>query len=81
LHLPVSIHGLIINGLVAQARHNISTGKLEGFNNKIKVVKRIGYGCRNEDCFFTLIRYMSIPTVRFQSRGKREEPIISTLYI
>ena len=46
-----------IEGLVAHARHNISTGKLEGFNNKIKVVKRIGYGYRNEDYFFTLIRY------------------------
>lgn len=31
-------------GLIAHAEHNISTGKLEGFNNKIKVSKRIGYG-------------------------------------
>ena len=59
-----------IEGLVAHARHRISTGKLEGFNNKIKVVKRIGYGYRNEDYFFTLIRYMSIPAVRFQSPRK-----------
>lgn len=33
-------------GLIAHAEHNISTGKLEGFNNKIKVSKRIGYGYR-----------------------------------
>ena len=59
-----------IEGLVAHARHNISTGKLEGFNNKIKVSKRIGYGYRDEDYFFTLIRYMSIPAVRFQSPRK-----------
>ena len=59
-----------IEGLVAHARHNISTGKLEGFNNKIKVAKRIGYGYRDEDYFFTLIRYMSIPAVRFQSPRK-----------
>ena len=59
-----------IEGLVAHARHNISTGKLEGFNNKIKVAKRIGYGYRNEDYFFTLIRYMSIPAVRTQSPRK-----------
>ena len=32
------------------------TDKLEDFNNKIKVAKRIGYG--------TLIRYLSIPSVR-----------------
>ena len=37
---------------------------LEGFNNKIKVAKRIGYGYRDDDFFFTLIRYLSIPSVR-----------------
>ena len=53
-----------INGLVAHAVHQISTGKLEGFNNKIKVAKRIGYGYRNEDYFFKLIRYLALPSVR-----------------
>lgn len=59
-----------IDGLIAHARHKITTGKLEGFNNKIKVAKRIGYGYRNEDYFFTLIRYMSIPAVRGLSPRK-----------
>ena len=59
-----------LEGLVAQARHNISTGRQEGFNNKIKVAKRIGYGYRNEGYFFTIIRYMSIPAVRTQSPKK-----------
>lgn len=59
-----------LDGLVAHARHNISTGRQEGFNNKIKVAKRIGYGYRNEGYFFTLIRYMSIPAVRTQSPKK-----------
>ncbi|HAN42892.1 MAG TPA: hypothetical protein DCP98_05635 [Sphaerochaeta sp.] len=59
-----------LDGLVAHARHNISTGRLEGFNNKIKVAKRIGYGYRNEGYFFTLVRYMSIPAVRTQSPKK-----------
>lgn len=45
-----------IPGLVAHARHRISTGPLEGFNNKIKVVKRIGYGYRNDEHFFTMIK-------------------------
>ena len=31
-------------GLAAHAMFQISTGKLEGFNNKIKVAKRIAYG-------------------------------------
>lgn len=50
-----------MDGLVAHAAFQISTGKLEGFNNKIKVAKRTGYGYRNDDYFFTLIRYLSIP--------------------
>ena len=50
-----------LEGLVSHAVHPINTGKLEGFNNKIKVAKRIGYGYRNDDYFFTLVRYISIP--------------------
>lgn len=56
-----------ISGLAAHAPFQISTGKLEGFNNKIKVAKRIGYGYRNDDYFFSLIRFLSLPHVRFQS--------------
>ena len=36
-----------IPGLVAHAVFPISTGKLEGFNNKIKVLKRNAFGLRN----------------------------------
>jgi len=57
-------------GLVSHARHAISTGPLEGFNNKIKVAKRIGYGYRNDKHFFTLIKYLSLPHVRCQSPRK-----------
>ena len=53
-----------MEGLISHAIYPISTGKLEGFNNKIKVAKRIGYGFRNDDYFFTLIRYLSLPSVR-----------------
>ena len=42
----------------------ISTGKLEGFNNKTKVAKRIGYGYRDDDYFFTLIRYFALPSLQ-----------------
>ena len=51
-----------LEGLISHATHQISTGKLEGLNNKIKVAKRIGYGYRNDDYFFTLVRYISIPS-------------------
>jgi len=62
--------GKRLPGLAAHAIHPISTGKLEGFNNKIKVAKRIGYGYRDDDFFFTLIRYFSIPSVRSPSNKK-----------
>ena len=50
-----------IDGLANHAKHSISTGKLEGFNNRIQVAKRIGYGYRDDDCFFTTIRSIPIP--------------------
>ena len=59
-----------IDGLIAYASHPISTGKLEGFNNRIKVAKRIAYGYRDEDYFFSLIQFLSIPSVRDQSHRK-----------
>ena len=52
-----------IPGLIAHARHKIGTGKLECFNNKIKVAKRIGYGYRNDEHFFTMIKYISISKI------------------
>lgn len=50
-----------LDGLVAHAKFQINTGRLEGFNNKIKVAKRNAYGFRNLDFFFTYIRFISIP--------------------
>lgn len=57
-------------GLAAHATYSISTGKLEGFNNKIKVAKRIGYGYRDDDFFFTLICYLFILSVCSPSHKK-----------
>ena len=59
-----------LDGLIAHASHPISTGKLEGFNNRIKVAKRIAYGYRDEDYFFSLIKFISILSVRSQSLKK-----------
>ena len=56
-----------IEGLIAHAVHPISTGKLEGLNNKIKVAKRIGYGYRDDEYFFTLIRFMTLPPLHYSS--------------
>lgn len=50
-----------LDGLVAHAKFQINTGKLEGFNNKIKVAKRNSYGFRNLNFFFTYIRFLSLP--------------------
>jgi len=56
-----------LDGLAAHAVFPISTGKLEGFNNKIKVAKRIGYGYRDDEYFFTLVRYLALPVAWLES--------------
>ena len=38
-------------GLLSYFRHRISTGPLEGLNNKIKVLKRMAYGYRDQEYF------------------------------
>ena len=43
-------------GLLAYFKHRISTGPLEGLNNKIKVLKRQAYGYRDM-AFFKLRHY------------------------
>ena len=39
-------------GIIAHATDRISTGKLEGINNKIKTLRRQGYGYPDDDYFF-----------------------------
>ncbi len=39
------------NGIISHCKHQIHTSKLEGVNNKIKVVKRIAYGFHDLEYF------------------------------
>jgi transposase len=41
-----------IKGITAHATYPISTGKVEGINNKIKTLRRQGYGYPDDDYFF-----------------------------
>ena len=43
-------------GIVAHCRWPLHTSVLEGINNKIKVIKRMAYGFRDDDYFFLKIR-------------------------
>lgn len=43
-------------GILAHCKYPLHTGLLEGINNKIKVLKRIAYGFRNDTYFFLKIR-------------------------
>jgi transposase len=42
--------------IVAHCRWRLSTSLLEGINNKIKVIKRMAYGFRDDEYFFLKIR-------------------------
>ena len=43
-------------GILAHCRYPLHTSVLEGINNKIKVLKRMAYGFRDDDYFFLKIR-------------------------
>ncbi|MFW0859066.1 MAG: ISL3 family transposase [Dehalococcoidia bacterium] len=43
-------------GLINHCYYPINTGKLEGMNNKIKVIKRIAYGFHDDDYFILKIK-------------------------
>jgi transposase len=47
-------------GILNWYKHRISTGKLEGFNNKIKVLKRKAYGYRDFDFFILKIHALHV---------------------
>ena len=45
-----------LHGIVASAKFALNTCTLEGINNKIKLIKRMGYGYRDTDYFFLKIK-------------------------
>jgi transposase len=45
-----------LDGILASARWPLNTSVLEGINNKIKVIKRMAYGFRDDEYFFLKIR-------------------------
>ena len=47
---------LLWEGIVASATYRLNTSVLEGMNNKIKVIKRMAYGYRDNGYFFLKIK-------------------------
>ncbi|MBC8478526.1 ISL3 family transposase [bacterium] len=45
-----------LQGIIAHSRWPLHTSLIEGVNNRIKVIKRMGYGFRDEEYFFLKIR-------------------------
>jgi transposase len=45
-----------VRGILAHCRYPLHTGLVEGINNKIKVLKRMAYGFRDDAYFFLRIR-------------------------
>lgn len=45
-----------IEGVISHCRYPLHTGIIEGINNKIKVIKRMAYGYRDDAYFFLKIR-------------------------
>jgi hypothetical protein len=53
------------SNLSTDPKFPINTGKLEGFNNKIKVTKRNAYGFRNLDFFFPISAFFLYPEASY----------------
>jgi len=45
-----------LSGILAHCRHKLNTSFLEGMINKVKVIKRVAYGFRDQEYFFLKIR-------------------------
>lgn len=45
-----------LHGIIGHARYRLHTGLIEGMNNRIKVIKRMAYGYRDQEYFFLKIR-------------------------
>lgn len=45
-----------VKGIIASATHHLNTSLLEGVNNRIKVIKRMAYGYRDNSYFFLKIK-------------------------
>ena len=43
-------------GIIAHCRFPLHTGVIEGMNNRIKLIKRMAYGFRDDHYFFLKIR-------------------------
>ena len=52
-----------LSGILAHCRWPLHTSLLEGINNKIKVIKRMAYGFRDDQYFFLKIR-AAFPGIR-----------------
>lgn len=56
-----------IDGIVNHAKHNINSGRLEGFNNLAKVIKRTAYGYVDDEYYFLRLMEISRYNNRFKS--------------
>ncbi len=48
-----------LEGIITFPKHRMSTGKLEGINNKIKTVRRQAYGYKDDEYFFLKLMDMN----------------------
>ncbi len=57
-----------LHGILSHCAFPLHTSLIEGINNKIKVIKRMAYGFRDDDYFFLVIR-AAFPGVNHENAG------------
>ncbi len=55
-------------GIIAHATYKISSGKIEGINNKIKTIRRQAYGLPDDEYFF--LRIIDASKVAYERNQK-----------
>ena len=53
-----------LDGLLSYTKYRLTTGVLDGMNNKIKVIKRVAYDFRDDEYFLLRIRHAFPGTLR-----------------
>lgn len=68
------------DGLFVYFKHRISSGALEGLNNKIKTLKRMAYGYRDLNFFILRLLFINESTYAITGRAKKTNPRYLTMY-
>ena len=67
-----------LDGIVSFAKFHVSSGKMEGINNRIKTLRRISYGISDDEYFFLKVIDMSHSKLQAKAAAEARRKAIET---